>query len=41
MINNMNSSNKDAFTYFFSKYNQDLNLTRELESTIAGLNAYE
>ena len=37
----MNSSNKDALTYIFSKYRQDMNIERELESIINGLNAYE
>ena len=41
MINNMNSSNKDALTYFLSKYSQDMNTTKELESIIAGLEGYE
>jgi hypothetical protein len=41
MINGMNSGNKDALTYFFSKYRQDMNIVKELESVINGLNAYE
>jgi len=41
MINNMNSSNKDALTYFFSKYSLEMNTTKELESIIAGLEGYE
>lgn len=41
MINNMNSSNKDALTYFFSKYSKDMNTTNELDSVLASLNAYE
>jgi hypothetical protein len=41
MINGMNSSNKNALTFFFSKYRQDIDMAKELESIINGLNAYE